>query len=141
MAKARRKKGKPKGGRPAFEPTPEQRMQVSIAAGAGCSQEAIAIAIGVSKPTLMKHFKAELSHEAHKRRLEVIGGLYQSALNGSAAAAKAYLALNPATPDKPPAETAGAAPEGKKAQADRDARTAHVGNEWEKLLATPETVQ
>lgn len=144
MAKPKRRtKGKRPQGRPSFEPTAKQRQMVSIAAGAGCTQDAIAVAIGVSKPTLMKHFGAELTTVAQVRRIEVIQGLYDAAIAGSAAAAKAYLAVGvKPTDSKPnPAEPEVAQPEGKKAQADANAKVNHKGTTWEQLLESPQTVQ
>ncbi len=50
------------GGRPPFEPSPEQRQMVQILRANGISVEAIARSIGVSTPTLRKYFKIELLH-------------------------------------------------------------------------------
>ena len=48
-------------GRPAHKPNPRTRRDVSIAAGGGMPHEEIALALGVSVPTLRKHLAAELS--------------------------------------------------------------------------------
>lgn len=133
------------GGRPPFQPSDKQRREVAIAAGGGMTQESIAAALGISTPTLRKHFALELSEIASKRRLEVLGALFRQARKGNVSAAKAYLAagdpLNrapPPVPKEPKAEKTG-----KKDQAEQDAKTAQVGTEWGDLLPEggPRTVQ
>lgn len=135
-----------KTGRPEFKPTPAMRAKVAVAAGGGARHVDIAIALGISQPTLRKHFEAELSHGAASKRLEVLGALFRSAKKGSVSAAKAYLALEPeiACPPLPPGQEAAApgpkaagpagVPLGKKEQAAADAVTAAVGTEWDALL-------
>lgn len=126
--------------RPPFEPTDEQRRRVSIAAGGGMSHEEIALAIGISKPTLEKYFEAELSTAAYERRIEVLEAMHSAALKGNVTAQKAYLSIEPALA-APPAEPEKAEKIGKKEKADRDARVAHLGDpEWSVLLA-PASVQ
>ena len=54
-------------GRPAFKPSAEQRRKVRAAAAAGVPKLKIAELIGVSGPTLKKHFAADLAKlEAEK---------------------------------------------------------------------------
>lgn len=128
---------KGKGGRPEWKPTAEQKAKVEIAAGGGMSHEEIAIALGISAPTLKKHLGDELSRGAHLRRVEVLEALHQAATKkGNAAAAKAYLAGIPeaAAPDLDP-EGAGEKL-GKKAQANEDAKKAQVGTGWAEILPT-----
>ncbi len=122
-----------KGGRPQWKPTAEHRRQTEIAAGGGMPHEEIAIAFGISTPTLKKHLSAELSTGAHKRRMEVIDALHGAATKrGNAAAAKAYLGAIPqAAAMELPDE---AEPLGKKAKANEDAKTAQVGTGWEDIL-------
>lgn len=125
-------------GRPSWSPTKAQRSQAEIAAGGGMPHEEIALALGVSVPTLRKHLGAELSTGAHRRRMQVIEAVHAAARKGNAAAAKAYLSAVPecAAPDLPkseePAEVA--VPAGKKAQANEAAKTAQVGTGWEGIL-------
>lgn len=136
-------------GRPEHQVTAATRRQVSIAAGGGMRHEDIAIALGISRETLRKHYIAELTVVANLRRLEVLHALHTAARKGSTSAAKAYLAVQPqleappvgvgdgaAAPVGAPAPAAPkmAAPMGKKAQAQADAKTAHVGTEWDALL-------
>ena len=132
-------------GRPEHKPTPATRRTVSIAAGGGMRHEDIAIALGISRPTLDKWYQAELSEAASLRRMEVMQALYVAAKKGSSAAAKAYLAHDPqiSAPPMPAGEAVAVKPDvkapplGKKDQAQADAQTAHVGTEWDSLLRTP----
>lgn len=141
-------------GRPEHAPTPALRRRVSIAAGGGMLHEEIALALGISRETLRKYYRQELSVEAQKRRLEVLEAVYKTArAKGTSAAAKTYLANVPefeAPPlqegEVPPAPTpapAAAAPAprpeklGKKEQAVADARTAADGTAWDQLLPKP----
>jgi hypothetical protein len=135
------RRSKDKGGRPSFKPTDKQRLMVSVAAGAGCTQDAIAVAVGVTKPTLLKHFAVELTSGAQARRIEVIHGLYDAAKAGSAAAAKAYLAQGIKPTESQPTEPDVPLPEGKKAQANANAKVNHKGTSWEQLLEPSSTVQ
>lgn len=134
-------------GRPAFKPTAAQKRQVSIAAAGGMRHDDIAIAIGICRDTLAKHFELELSAGAAARRMEVLGALYLAAKKGSSSAAKAFLAADPmlgvpplpaTAPATAKAETAPApvavAKLGKKDQAQADAQTAAEGTDWEALL-------
>lgn len=113
--------------------------------------EEIAMALGINRDTLRKHYRQELSIEAQKRRLEVLEALHRTArVKGTSAAAKAYLANvpefeapplpdgerapeRPSTPVAAPA-AAPAAKLGKKEQAQADAHTAGQGTEWDDLL-------
>lgn len=143
-------------GRPAHVPTPALRRKVSVAAGGGMRHLDIAIALGISRETLEKHYQAELSGGATLRRLEVLAALHTAATKkGSSSAAKAYLlhqpelavpplpegetASAPAQPAAPAAAPAPAAKLGKKEQAQADAVTAAVGTEWGPLLKPPAT--
>ena len=115
-------------GRPALNFSTQQRNAVAIAAGAGMSHEAIALALGIGRTTLERHFRVELSSGACAKRLEVMRALYAAAKKGNVAAAKAYLLLGatPAVPREP-------AP-GKKVLAQRAAVGAAIGTDWEDLL-------
>lgn len=137
-------------GRPEHQPTPATRRQVAVAAGGGMRHEDIALALGISRPTLTKWYEAELSTAASKKRLEVIDALFVAAKKGNVSAAKAYLAIEPqlaappAQPDAPAASPPAVAAvpaavprEGKKAAADAAAVTAQLGTGWEGLLDTP----
>lgn len=138
-------------GRPSFKPTPALKQKVATAAGAGMSHEEIALALGIARNTLEKHFEHELSIGAYAKRMEVVQALLRAAKKGNVAAARLYMQLEPQIAAPPahegrtskPAETAPAAsPEklGKKEQANADAVEAHLGTGWEGLLK-PQSLQ
>lgn len=78
--------GMASAGRPEFKPTAAHRRKVEELVSCGVSQEDCARAIGISKPTLVKHFEEELACGAAKKRAEVIGLLYKSAKKGNVSA-------------------------------------------------------
>ena len=140
-----------KRGRPAHVPTALTRRKVSIAAGGGMLHQEIAIALGISRDTLAKYYERELSVVALERRMEALMGIHAAAKKGSAAAAKAYLAVAPqlapppvgvgdgigvlpAAPVAAPAASPVAQPLGKKEAANVAARSAQAGTEWDGLL-------
>lgn len=106
------------------------------------THEAIALALGISEPTLRKHYAAELSAGAHLRRAEVLEKLFTSAKKGSTSAARAYLQhaaqfapLEEGAEPKPgPAPAEKPAKLGKKQQAQADAVGAERGTDWDGLL-------
>lgn len=133
--------------RPSHKPTAALRRKVSIAAGGGWAHEEIAIALGVSRNTLEKHYAAELTTVAFQRRMEAIEGLHKAARKGNAAAAKAYAAMSPRVAG-PPTEAAGTnrpavtqLPDGKKAQLNESAKSAQEGTAWANLLKPPNPLQ
>jgi len=79
-------------GRPQFQPTNEQRSQCAILAAARMSEENIAAALGVSRPTLRKHFADELTAGAAKCNAAVLEQLYRTAMDGNVAALRLWLA-------------------------------------------------
>lgn len=107
------------------------------------SHEEIALAIGVSRNTLEKHFQHELSVGAYQRRAEVLESMHEAAGKGNVTAQKAYLERAPEL-EAPPV---GAEAEsdilkrGKKEQAAQDAKTAQDGTNWKGLLPEPSTLQ
>lgn len=109
------------------------RRKVAVAAGGGMSHEEIAVALGISRNTLTKHFDAELSMGACARRMDVLEAMFKAAKGGNVTAQKAYVATVPKfsvpAPEQPkPPKT------GKKEQAQAEATTAQVGSDWESLL-------
>lgn len=56
-------------------------------AGYGILQEDIGLVVGVSKPTLEKHYRAELDTGAIKANSRVAESLYKQAIGGNVAAA------------------------------------------------------
>lgn len=120
-----------KSGRPAHKPTPLTRRKVTNAAAGGMSHEEIAIALGLHRHTLEKHYAAELSSGALGRRMEVLDAMARTALKGNVSAQKSFLAMTPALA-APPVEPE--KPKGKKEQAAADAVTAAKGTDWADLL-------
>jgi hypothetical protein len=120
------------------------RRRVMTAKAGGMSEDAIALALGITRPTLQKHFLAELTTGAAQKRMDALEALFTQAKKGNVAAIKAVLLLNDAAgapprpeghEDKPaPAAAPAALRLGKKEQANAAARTAADGTEWEGLL-------
>jgi predicted transcriptional regulator len=125
-------------GRPAFKPTQLHRRKVEQYVCGGMSHDAIAKVLGVSDETLRKHFAAELSTGAERRRAEVIDLLFASARKGNVTAQKKLEEMS----GRSVAEAAFTAPEaedakpakvpklGKKEVAAQDAETAGAGTAW-----------
>jgi len=118
------------------------RQRVAVSAAGGMAHEEIALALGISRTTLLKHFGMELSTGAHLRRMEVIVAQFRAAKKGNVAAQKAFLQNTPvlAAPPveaKPAVPGAKAKPLGKKEQAAADAVGAAVNTEWADLLRPP----
>lgn len=75
------------GGRPAFEPTDEQRRTVTDMAAVGITQEQIALYLDIDDNTLRKHFRRELDVAALEANVKVAKSLYVKALSGDIGAA------------------------------------------------------
>jgi hypothetical protein len=120
-----------------LKPTEAQRRDVSISAGAGISHEEMALGLGISRPTLEKHFAYELTTGAYRKRQEVLNAMFKAAKAGNVAAQKAYAAMTPRAAAPPvPLPDQPTVPEGKKAQANAAAVTAQAGTEWADILPT-----
>lgn len=78
-------RGEPKGGRPPFEPTPEQRGQVTTLRANGLTVKQIATALEISVTTLEKYFKPELAKAYDKTYAYVVGKLMQNIRKGDRA--------------------------------------------------------
>lgn len=75
-------------GQPEHRPTIEMRQTVEEMKFCGESEDVIARALGISTPTLRKHYAVELSDGHSNRRKEVIGLLFTAARKGNVSAAK-----------------------------------------------------
>ena len=83
---------KRKQGRPAFNPTEEQRGQVITMSSHGVPHRQQAPLIGCSSPkTLRKHFRDKLDIGKIQANAKVAGALYQSALDGNVKAQTFWL--------------------------------------------------
>lgn len=99
------------------------------------AHDEIAMALGIARNTLEKHFSAELMQKACEKRLEVLDAMQRTALKGNVAAQKAYLATSgPGVFVAPPSEEPKPAELGKKQRAHADAKIAQTGTGWEGLL-------
>jgi hypothetical protein len=136
--------------RPAFKPTPMQRRKVAAAAAGGMSHDSIALALGITRPTLVKYFDAELTTGAAQKRMEALDALFAAAKKGNVSAIKTVLLVSgPTEPPQPPAPEEGdkpaAAPTptrlGKKEAQQIAARSAQDGTDWADLLPSPGSVQ
>ena len=78
--------GNKNSGRPEFAPTDEDREKVRVLKAGGMSNEAIAEVIGISEPTLRKHFSSELDRATAKVRAELLMARYRSAMGGNVSA-------------------------------------------------------
>ena len=130
-----------KRGRPQHRPTVKTREKVATAAGGGMAHEDIALALGISRDTLEKHYARELSVGAAEKRLEVMQALRAAAKKGRVAAIKAYLEHEPFVAPPPAPEPSKPEQKGKKEQAQDAARTAQHGTDWEGDLAPRRTLQ
>jgi hypothetical protein len=78
-------------GRPAFHATDEDRAKVARMSRLGIPQSQIAIVIGITLPTLRKHFRQELI-QAIETHLKVATTLFQMATSGTNTAATIFWA-------------------------------------------------
>lgn len=117
-------------GRPKFKVTAALRTKVRRLLGCGMTQDQVAAAIGISKPTLRQHFGDVIVTAVAETRSEVLGLLFKAADGGNVSAQKkleeigrlhgAAAAIEQA--DQPPAVAKESAV-GKKEQAQRAAES------------------
>lgn len=119
-------------GRPEFVVTDEDREKVRVLKAGGMSNEAIAEAIGISEPTLRKHFSLDLEVGAAKVTADVLMARYRSAMGGNVSAQNKWLEAAGAIPPKP--RKVKEKPVGKKEAAQAEAETAHQSSDWGSLL-------
>jgi DNA-binding CsgD family transcriptional regulator len=85
--------GNKNSGRRSYVPTDEEREKVRVLKAGAMSNEAIAVAIGISEPTLSKHFSSDLEIGAAKVTAEILIARYNSAKAGNVAAQNKLLEL------------------------------------------------
>ncbi len=76
---------KRKQGRPAHFPTPELRQSVETFVSCGVTHEQISRILNISRPSLEKHYRAELDDGAAVANGRIAGKLYEKALSGDSA--------------------------------------------------------
>lgn len=78
-------------GRTSFKPTDEHRITVEQLAACGTNQEQIARCLGVTVPTLTKHFSDELANGLERALATVAQGVLRRAILGDNAASFFFL--------------------------------------------------
>lgn len=95
-------------GRPAHEPTDQQRSQVEAMAGYGIPHHDMARIIGITHKTLEKHYRDELDTGSAKATAKVAETLYRQAVNGNTGAAIFWLKARAGWREKQQVEHTGA---------------------------------
>lgn len=134
-------------GRPSFKPTAAQRRKVEELRSVGMSKDDVAAVLGVTRPTLDKHFEVELQVGAAKKRAEVVSFLYKSARGGNVSAQKKLEEMTRVTLAEEAntrIDSRQASPSsklGKKATQELEAQTAGQGTPWgdDLVFKTPDT--
>ncbi|MCB4802663.1 AcrR family transcriptional regulator [Methylobacterium brachiatum] len=68
------------GGRPSHVPTDKSRREVEALSGYGIPEHEIARVVGISKPTLLKHYRDELDQGITKANAKVAESLFRKAI-------------------------------------------------------------
>lgn len=120
-----------KGGRPPFQPTARDRVQVEMLSGMGVPDYDIAKVMGISGPTLRKYFAHELEVGHVKATAKVAESLFKMATSGeksSVAAAIFWLKCRAGWKEDGDRDLP------KREQLEHAARTAQQGTGWDGLL-------
>lgn len=80
-------------GRPSHVPTAENRNLVEAMTGFGIIQDDIATLLGISRPTLRKHYDAELNCGLTKANALVAQSLFKKAISGKETSASVAAAV------------------------------------------------
>lgn len=86
-------KVKKQRGRPPFKPTRQMRQKVERYTMCQMTQLQIAQALGISLPTLTKHFVDELQYGASRQRGQVVDMLFRSADDGNVSAQRKLIQM------------------------------------------------
>lgn len=124
-------------GRPRYKPNEETRRIVETMAGCGVPQVDIAMALRISQPTLIRHFRHELDVGHIKANAAVAQSLYKTAIKGGREGTQAaifWLRCRAGWSEYAPPPAPRAQPLGKKEQALAAAETAADGTEWADLV-------
>lgn len=122
---------KRKPGRPAYEPSDKERLQVKTLAGMGVRDYEIAKVIGLSEPTMRKHFAHELEVGHIEANAKVAQSLFKAATNPDKPNVVAAIFWLKARAGWREAEAEAL---GKKEQQEAVARNAEQGTGWDGLL-------
>ena len=90
------------------EPTPETRLQVKTLASVGTPQEDIAKIIGITKNTLIKHYRKELDTAMVMANATIAQTLFKQAKDGNTSAAIFWLKCRAGWSEKQQIEHSGA---------------------------------
>jgi hypothetical protein len=126
--------------RPAHEPTEEGRRTVKAMAAFGIPHIDIARALGISAPTLRRHYRGELQTGQTVATAKVAQNLFRIATGdgrGAVQAAIFWLKCRAGWRDTTVDDAMPSRRLGKKERAELESRTAGEGTEWEDLLTTP----
>lgn len=126
-----------RGGRPRYEPTDKERAQCKALSAMGIPHADIALVLQISAPTLRRHFRAELDVGSVEANAKVAQSLFRQATDPtkpSTVACIFWLKTRAGWVEPSNHQQNENAP-GKKEVANREARTAHNGTAWEKLLS------
>lgn len=125
-----------RGGRPRYQPTERERTQVRVMAGMlGLRQEEICLVLGITKPTLRKYFRRELSIAEHEANTQVAASLFRQATDKekpNTIAAIFWLKCRAGWRDHDPAQA-----QGKKEQQAEEAARAAEGKRFAPGSAPP----
>jgi transposase-like protein len=128
-------------GRPAWNPSDEERMDVTILAAAGFKQESIARRYGVSDDTLRFYCGEELENGYDLRKQDAVLAIYRKGIGEEPAAnvagLKEFLKRLDVLPQPSTAPARKAPAPGKKEQALADAAGGAQGTTWDRLLKHP----
>lgn len=140
--RARKKRGP---GQPPWNPDAATRRRVCRLVSVGLTHAAIALRLGISKPTLLKHCSEELINGADLARAELFEMMFGAADKGNVAAMKELRALQAAAgardsilrdAEQPEAAPAPVERLGKKEMQRRAAEKAGQDSEWGADLGT-----
>jgi hypothetical protein len=128
--------------RPAHEPTEESRRTVKAMAAFGIPHIDIARALGISAPTMRRHYRGELQSGGILATAKVAQNLFRIATGdgrGTVQAAIFWLKCRAGWRDSAAGDGMPSRQLGKKERAELESRTAGEGTDWEDLLKTPPT--
>ncbi len=159
MPKPKKRKRKGSGGRPAYKPNDRDREKVEVLIASGMLQADIAAVMGVTEPTMKRHFAAELRIGALKKRADMLVVLNRTAMKGNVPAiARAFAIMDRAELEKLQSKvrstdnaeskessaqarskvSAASTAIGKKVQADIDAHNVVTIGPWAELVRPPQ---